>query len=173
MNAVKEGGSEVEVSRFWIFTPRLPWTVVGFVTHTVNGLEDIKGRACTDDRKKPYTIKKEDAVSPTVDTESLFTTSSVEAHEGQHVATFGIPGAYLNTETDKGVIMSLEGALAQLIVKVAPKIYCKYVIISIKRKMLLYVQIKKVLYGLICSKIFFYRKLVKDIETHGFDINPY
>ena len=32
----------LEMSTVWIFTPRLPWTVVGFVTHCqrfVNGLE--------------------------------------------------------------------------------------------------------------------------------------
>ena len=33
---------DLEVSTLWIFTPRLPWTVLGFVTHCqrfVNGLE--------------------------------------------------------------------------------------------------------------------------------------
>ena len=35
----------IEVSTVWIFTPRLPWTLVGFVTHYqqfVNGLSEIQ-----------------------------------------------------------------------------------------------------------------------------------
>ena len=44
---------------------------------------------------------------------------------------------------------------------------------SIKGKPLLYVQIKKALYGLIHSALLFYRKLVKDLEAYGFQINPY
>ena len=44
---------------------------------------------------------------------------------------------------------------------------------SIKGKPLLYVQIKKALYVLIHSALLLYRKLVKDLEAYGFQINPY
>ena len=60
------------------------------------------------------------------------------------MATFYIPGAYIHTETDEGVIMLLEGALYEIMVKVSPKIYKNYVIVSSKGKMLLYVQIKTI-----------------------------
>ena len=69
--------------------------------------------------------------------------------------------------------MFLEGALAELMVKVAPKIYQKYFIVISKGKPLLYVQIQKALYVLLCSALLFYRKLVKYIEAYGFQINPY
>ena len=42
MTVVRNPAIRVEVSTVWIFTPRLRWTVVGFVTHCerfVNGLE--------------------------------------------------------------------------------------------------------------------------------------
>ena len=93
--------------------------------------------------------KKEDADSPTVATESVFITTAVEAHEGQDVATFDTTGEYLHTETYEDVIMSLQWALDELMAKVAPKIYQKYVITSSKGKLLLYVQIKKALYWLL------------------------
>ena len=44
---------------------------------------------------------------------------------------------------------------------------------SSKGKLLLYVQIKKVVYGLLCSSILFYRNTEKYIESYGFHINPY
>ena len=57
--------------------------------------------------------------------------------------------------------------------KVSPKIYKNYVIMSSKGKLLLYVQIKKALYSLLRSKLLFYRKLVNIIEVYGFQIPPY
>ena len=43
--------------------------------------------------------KKEDAASHTYFIESVFITVAVDANEGQDVAKFDIPGAYINTET--------------------------------------------------------------------------
>ena len=90
------------------------------LTENRNG--DIKGRACADGRKHRFTIKKEDVDSPTIATESAFITLAVDKDEGRYVATFDTLGAYLHTETDEDGIMCLEGALAELVVKVAPKI---------------------------------------------------
>ena len=86
---------------------------------------------------------------PTVATESVFVTAAVVSHEGQYVSTLNITGVYLRTETYKGVITLMEGALADLVVKVAPKVYLKYVIRIRKGKPLLYIQIQKSLYGLL------------------------
>ena len=69
--------------------------------------------------------------------------------------------------------MFLEVALADIMVKVAPKIYRKYVIMVSKGKLLLYVQIQKVFHGLLVSALMFYRKLVNYIEAYGFQIKPY
>ena len=57
----------------------------------------IKGCTCVDIRKQQDTIKKEDAASLTVATESVFITAAVYAHEGLDVVTFDIPGTYLHT----------------------------------------------------------------------------
>ena len=86
---------------------------------------------------------------------------------------FDIPGEYLHTETYQDVIMLIEGALAYTMVKVAPKIYRKYVIVSIKGKPLLYVQMQEALYVLLRSALLLYSKLLKGIESYGFQINPY
>ena len=61
--------------------------------------------------------------SPTVATDLVFITVAVDVHEGQEMASFDIPGAYLHTETDEYVIILLEVLLAEIMVKAAPKIY--------------------------------------------------
>ena len=84
---------------------------------------------------------------------------------------FDIPGAYLHTETDKEVSMLLEGQLADIMVKVAPKIYLKYETMISKGELLLYVKAKKSMYGLLRSALLFCRKLMKDLEAYGLHIN--
>jgi hypothetical protein len=108
-----------------------------------------------------------------VATESVFITAAIEAHEERHVAVLDIPGAYLHTETDEEVIMVLEGPLAEIMVKVAPRLYQKYITTNSKGEALLYVKMQKALYGLLRSALLFYKKLVKYLENYGFDINPY
>jgi hypothetical protein len=142
-----------------------------FLKEKRNG--EIKGRACADGRKQRKTINKEDAASPTMATESVFITAAIEAHEGRHVTIFDILGAYMHTETDEDIIMVLEGRLAELMVKVAPNIYQKYITTNSKGKALLYMKMQKALYGLLRSALLFYKKLVKDLEDYGIEINPY
>ena len=81
----------------------------------------------------------------------MLITPEVDAHECQNMAKFDIPGAYIHIEIEKDVIMLLEVALDEIMMKVTPNIYQKYSIISIKGKPLLYFQIKKALYGLLYS----------------------
>ena len=69
--------------------------------------------------------------------------------------------------------MLLEGSIPELMVKVAPKIYQKYVIMIVQGKPHLYVQMPKLLYGLLCDALMLYGKLAKNLETYGFQINLY
>ena len=64
---------------------------------------------------------------------------AVDTYEGRDVATLDIPRVYLQTETDKDIIILMEGALYDLIMKVATKIYWTHAIISSKGKPLLYI----------------------------------
>ena len=86
-----------------------------------------KGRAggceCADGSKHREKINKEVTAPAKVATESVFVTMSVGAHEGQDLAMFDIPGAYIHSEADEDVIMLPEVPLAKLMVKVEPNIY--------------------------------------------------
>ena len=70
------------------------------------------------------------------------------------------------------VSMRLDGILAELMVKVAPKLYPKFITINAKGKLVLYVQLEKAAYGMMESTLLFYCKLVADLTSLGFEINP-
>ena len=69
--------------------------------------------------------------------------------------------------------MRLDGIFAELMVKVAPSIYCKYITHNANGRPILYVKLKKAVYGMMKSALLFYRKLVADLTIIGYKINPY
>ena len=103
----------------------------------------------------------------------MFIQSKIYANENHDVATCDIPGAFLQADNPDFVLMRLDGILAELMVKIAPKLYRKYVTTNAKGKPVLYVQLEKAVYGMMKSALLFYRKLVADLISLGFEINPY
>ena len=87
----------------------------------------IKGRGCADGRKQRLYTAKEDASSPTVAIESVMLSSVIDAKENRDVATVDIPGAFMQADMDDVVHMRLEGKMAELLVKIDPKMYRKHV----------------------------------------------
>ncbi len=51
--------------------------------------------------------------------------------------------------------------------------YRKYVAVDKKGTLILYVKLQKALYGLMRASLLFYRKLRKEPEDYGFEVNPY
>lgn len=100
-------------------------------------------------------------------------TAVIDAHERRKVVCFDIPGAFLHADLEEDVIMVLKGQLAELMVKVAPNLYRKYIATDGRGKPILYVKLQKALYGLLRSALLFYKRLVKDLESTGFTINSY
>ena len=98
-------------------------------------------------------------------------TSTIEAHEERDVASIDIPGAYLHAHVGENgkIIMLFKGSLAELMAMIEPKQYCKYIAYDIKGNTVLYVQVSKILCGLLESALHFYKKLVKDLEEYRFE----
>ena len=69
--------------------------------------------------------------------------------------------------------MILNGRLAQLMMQVAPNLYRKYISVDRKRMAMLYIKMQKAIYELLRSALLFYKKLVADLESIGFKLNPY
>ena len=134
----------------------------------------IKGRACADGRKQRETMAKEEASSPTPALEAVLLTAVIEAKEKRDVAVMDIPNAFVQTdmEGEEKVVMKIRGQLAELLVRTDPKIYRKFITME-RGQTVLYLELRKALYGMLKSALLFYKKLVKDLESIGFKINPY
>ena len=146
-------------------------TSLMFLTEKRTG--EVKARACANGSTQRDHIAKEEATAPTVTSESIFIQGTIYAHEHRDVATCDIPGAFLHADNPNYVLMRLNGTLAELMVKVAPKLYRKFVTVNAKGKSVLYVQLEKAVYGMMMSALLFYRKLVADLTSIGYTINPY
>ncbi len=87
----------------------------------------IKGRGCADGRKQRDYMTKQETSAPTVATEALILTCVVDAIEDRDVATCDIPGAFMQSDMKGKVVMKLEGVMAEVILKIDPKLYTKYI----------------------------------------------
>eukprot|EP00957_Ditylum_brightwellii_P001556 121820-Ditylum_brightwellii.AAC.1 len=132
----------------------------------------IKGRGCADGRKQRAYKKKEDVSAPTVAVESLMLSCIIDAMEERAVATCDIPGAFMQADMDELIHMKVEGTMAELLVKIDPSMYRKHVRME-NGKSVLYVELKKALYGTLQAAYLFWKNLTATLEEWVFVINPY
>ena len=96
----------------------------------------------------------------------------IDALEKRATATVDIPGAFMQADMDEMVHMRLEGAMAEMLVKLDPKMYRKYIQLEGGKKVL-YVELRKALYGTMRAALLFWKLLTSKLEAWGFKINPY
>jgi hypothetical protein len=96
-----------------------------FLTRKRCGRE--KARGCADSRKQRETTKKEDASAPTVAIEAVMLSAVIDAMEERDVATVDIPGAFMQADIDEVVHVKFEGEMAEMLVKLDPALYRKFV----------------------------------------------
>jgi hypothetical protein len=132
----------------------------------------IKGRGCADGRKQRLYTAKEEASSPTVAIESVMLSCVIDAMERRDVATVDIPGAFMHADMDDEVHMRLEGKMAELLVQLDPERYSPHIVIENGKKVL-YVKLKKALYGTLKAALLFWRHLSTKLQSWGFIVNPY
>lgn len=132
----------------------------------------IKGRGCADGRKQRLHTNKEDASSPTVAIEAVMLSCVIDAKERRDTATVDILGAFMQADMDELVHMRLDGKMAELLVQVDPDLYEKYIVYE-NGKPVLYVVLKKALYGTLRAALLFWRRLSSQLTKWGFKANPY
>ena len=133
----------------------------------------IKGRGCADGRRQRLYTSKEEASSPTVSIEAVILTSTIDAAKGRDVATVDIPNAFMQAEMDDTVYMRIDGKMAELLAEIDYDAYAPCISRAHNNKPVLYVRLKKALYGTLKGALLFWKKLTKELETIGFTINPY
>ena len=108
-----------------------------------------------------------------MNTDSVFITGVVDANERRAVEMLDIQNALLHAENDEYFLMWLRGNLSELLVKVDPSLYSKYVITSMQVVPMLYVKLTKAIYGMLRSAMLFLKNLRVHLEVKGFEVNPY
>ena len=134
----------------------------------------IKGRGCADGRRQRVFTAKEEASSPTVATESVFLSCTVDAMERRDVGIVDIPNAFLQGEMDEDdvVYMRLDGTLADLLVKLDPARYELHAR-QVNGKTVIYARLRKPLYGTLKAALLFWKRLSSELAKKGFVANPY
>jgi hypothetical protein len=74
---------------------------------------------------------------------------------------------------NQDVHMLLEGTIAELIVKLEPKLYRKYIWRNKSDKPMLYVKLRKALYGTLQAALLFWELLSNTLKEWGFKVNDY
>jgi hypothetical protein len=133
----------------------------------------IKGRACLNRAPQQAYTPKEDAAPLMVLTESTFITGAIAASKHRKVRCYNISSVFVNTDADKDVVMVLKGELAEMMIQIAPQVHRKYVTVDKKRTKLLYMKLQKTQYGVMRASLLYYRKLKKEFEAFGLQVNPY
>jgi hypothetical protein len=138
----------------------------------------LKARAVLGGNVQRDYITKDEASSPTAYTEAVILTAIVDAKEKRDVATVDLPNAFCQTvitdaDAEHRIIVRLRGALVDMLVDIAPKVYSPYVTTNKKGEKILLVRCMNALYGSMVASLMFYKKLVKALKSYGFEYNPY
>ena len=98
----------------------------------------------------------------------------IDAIEGRDVATADIPGAFLQTDMPEGenVYIRLDGTMAELLCRIDPKMYRKYLTGKGGHKVI-FAKAEKAIYGTLRAALLFWEKLWGTLEGWGFELNPY
>ena len=82
-------------------------------------------------------------------------------------------GSILHADMDEDLHRILEGTIAELIIKLDPSLYRKHIWYTQKGKPMLYVKLKKALYGTLQAALLFWKLLSDTLQEWGFKINAY
>ena len=134
----------------------------------------IKVRGCSDGRKQCVYKTKDETSLPTVSIGALFLTAAIDAQEGRKVITaVDIPGAFMHADMDETVHMKIDGPMTELLCRVDSAKYSNFVTYE-KGKPVVYVKLKKALYGTLQAALLFWENLSGYlVEELGFIKNPY
>ena len=131
-----------------------------FLTEKKDGR--IKARTCTNGSTQQNYTNCDEAASPTAMTESHLITAVIDAKQGRDVMTADIPNAFVQTEIEnkpngERTIKKIRGQLVDMLTDISPEKYQDFIQEEGNQKVL-YVKMKKALYGMLQSSLLYYRK---------------
>ena len=143
------------------------------ITENTNGT--VKARKVADSSKqRTYDVyEKSYGSSPTVITKIILLIGVVDSRERQAQGVLDNAKAFFHSDNNERILMLLRGRLAEMMVRIDPSLYRKYVTYSAKGTPMLYVHLSKALYVMLKAALLFYKRLIFDLEEMGFVINPH
>jgi hypothetical protein len=132
----------------------------------------MKARTCADRRPQKCLYQKWESSSPTVRTVSGLLTSMIDAYKERTVGVYNIPGAFLHAKQTDLTYLKMTDEAVHFIVEISPSNY-KDCVITEKGKGVLYLVLKKALYGCVKSALLFWEDLSGKVIKQGYDLNPY
>jgi hypothetical protein len=140
----------------------------------------VKGRMVYNGKPTREWLSREDSASPTAALESIMLTAVIDAHEERDVMTCDIPNAFIQAlmpevkDGDERVMIKNLGVLVDMLVELNPELYGPYVVYEKhRRNKVLYVQMRRAIYGMLEAAILWYKKFRGELEQKGFKFNPY
>ena len=95
-----------------------------------------------------------------------------DAHEERYVVTADVPGAFLHSDMKELVHVVIDGALVDILVRANPK-YKKFVHINKQGKQMMYLKLRKALYGTLTAARLFWENITDKLMKIGFELNEY
>jgi hypothetical protein len=86
-------------------------------------------------------------LAPQWSLEAMLLSCAIDTKEGSYKAVTDIPGALQHADMEQDIHMLPEGTIAEIIIKLEPKLYRKYIWKNKHDTPMLYVKLKKALYG--------------------------
>jgi hypothetical protein len=130
----------------------------------------IKVRTCADGRLQRDLYQKWESSSPTVRMELVLYTSMLDAHEGRIVDVYNIPGAFLHANQTDLTYIRIIGDAAKLRVEISPDTYKKFMIPE-RGKDVIYLILKKALYGCMKLALLFWEHLSGKLIERDYKLN--
>lgn len=132
----------------------------------------IKGSACADGSRQRRYIRKDEVTSPKIQLESFIISLLLDAFEGRSTATADIVSAYLLTTMKDFVVVKIVGESVNIICEVNAEY--KNFVTQENGKPVLYMKLRKALYGYRQSTILWYEAFTGTLKKKlGFTLNPY
>ena len=91
----------------------------------------------------------------------MFLTGVIDAHERRAKAIIDVANAFLQAYNDERILMLLRGKLAEMMVRIDPSLYRKYMTYSDKGVPMLYVRLNNALCGMLRAALLFYKRLCR------------
>ena len=143
--------------------------IINLIKEKRNGC--LKGRSVADSCPQRELYTKDETSSPTATPESVLLTALIDAVEDQHIAVADVTGAYLNADMDDFVLIRLLGDDVDMMCNANPT-YAEFITYEKGQKML-FLQLKKALYGCVKSALLGYRLFRGTLQDLGFVLNLY